>query len=100
MSNSTVTRQKRKDTALSHLGLNLGLAAQICLGQRRGYDGRHRDNSPNEFPYDICLDDWRAIQQYGLTISVDANNMLSHSPRLIDSTYPSLVAANSVTSWK
>lgn len=39
---------------------------------------RHRDNSANEFPYDICLADWQAIQQYGLVIAVDSNNMLSY----------------------
>ncbi len=38
---------------------------------------RHRDNSENEFPYDICLADWQAIQKYGLVIAVDSNNMLS-----------------------
>ena len=41
---------------------------------------RHRDDSDNEFPYDICLADWQAIQQYGITLSADVNNMLSCSP--------------------
>jgi len=47
---------------------------------------RHRDDSENEFPYDICLVDWQAIQQYGLSISVDRNNLLSRSPQEIDTT--------------
>jgi hypothetical protein len=37
---------------------------------------RIRDDSPNEFPFDICLQDWQAIQQYGLSIAVGGNNLL------------------------
>jgi len=41
---------------------------------------RQRDDSPNEFPFDICLADWQAIQQYGLSITVGCNNLLSQAP--------------------
>lgn len=37
---------------------------------------RNRDDHENLFPYDICLADWQAIQEYGLEIAVDRNNLL------------------------
>jgi hypothetical protein len=59
---------------------------------------RHRDDSPNEFPYDICFADWQAIQQYGLSIAVSDNNLLLRTPGEAVLPYPYVVADISDTS--
>ncbi len=41
---------------------------------------RQRDDSEHLFAHDICLTDWGAMQQYGLTVPVDKNNMLVREP--------------------
>jgi hypothetical protein len=83
---------------------------------------RHRDDSPTEFPFDICLADWQAMQQYGLSIPVENNRKLrtpededtrsslvatissmSSSPQdtdTLDNPSPYVVNVQSVTSWK
>lgn len=61
---------------------------------------RHRDDSENLFPYDICLNDWKAIQQYGLQIGVDSNNMLTYPEMSDDTSSTSVVSVNRVRSWR
>jgi len=62
---------------------------------------RSRDDTPNEFPYDICLADWQAVQVHGLVIAVDKNNLLVRSQQEETTTNsPNAVNGNCVQSWR
>jgi len=61
---------------------------------------RQRDDSENEFPYDICLADWQAIRQYGLSIPVGSNNRMARSPQETDSNGSHCVISKLYRSWK
>jgi Resolvase, N terminal domain/Recombinase len=39
---------------------------------------RHRDDSSIQFPYDICLNDWNAIQEYNLPIFIGDNGLMAY----------------------
>lgn len=39
---------------------------------------RHRDDSSIVFPYDICLTDWNAIQEYGLPIFIGTHGTMAY----------------------
>ncbi len=62
---------------------------------------RSRDDTPNEFPYDICLADWQAVQVHGLVIAVDKNNLLVRLQQEETTTNsPNAVNGNCVQSWR
>ena len=39
---------------------------------------RQRDDSSNEFAYDICYADWQAIQQYGLPVFIGEKGLMAY----------------------